>query len=115
MDVNERRGEQLRSHLYGLTRRLLDHVAEHGAATLNTDGTPIIELPIAPTRDLINVSDVLWRHGLFVTLAPYPGVPRDKVGFRIQVTAAHTSEQVDALLAVLSELAADSTLRVGAP
>ena len=113
MEVNERRGEQLRSHLYGLTRRLLDHVAALRAFTLNTDGTPIVELPIAPDRDLIEVSEVLWRRNLFVTLAPYPGVPRDKVGFRIQLTSAHTSEQLEALMAVLSDLAEDGTLRVG--
>jgi 8-amino-7-oxononanoate synthase len=39
-----------------------------------------------------------------VTLAPYPVVPRREVGFRIQVTAANTAEQVDHLLAVLEEL-----------
>ena len=113
MDVNERRGEQLRSHLYGLTRRLLDHVAALRAFTLNTDGTPIVELPIAPDRDLVEVSEGLWRRGLFVTLAPYPGVPRDKVGFRIQLTSAHTDEQLEALMAVLSDLAEDGTLRIG--
>ncbi len=111
MDVNAARGEDLRAYLYGLTRRLLDHVDSIGATTLNTDGTPIVELPIAPGRDLVDVADVLWQRGLFVTLAPYPGVPRDKVGFRIQVTAAHPPEQIDALIATLSELAADGTLR----
>jgi 8-amino-7-oxononanoate synthase len=111
LEVNERRGEQLRTHLYGLTRRLLDHVEALGVVTLNTDGTPIVELPIAEDRDLVDVAEVLWRRGLFVTLAPYPGVPRDKVGFRVQVTAAHTDEQLEHLMAVLSDLAADGTLR----
>jgi 8-amino-7-oxononanoate synthase len=111
MDVNERRGEDLRAHLYRLTRRLLDHVDAIGVVTLNTDGTPIVELPIARDRDLVEVAEVLWRRGLFVTLAPYPGVPRDNVGFRIQVTAAHTEEQLEHLMAVLSDLAADGTLR----
>jgi 8-amino-7-oxononanoate synthase len=111
MEVNENRGEELRAHLYGLTRRLLDHVAALNAVTLNTSGTPIVELPISPDRDLVEVADVLWRRELFVTLAPYPGVPRDKVGFRIQVTAAHTDEQIGALVAVLSDLAEEHTLR----
>jgi 8-amino-7-oxononanoate synthase len=114
MDVNERRGEELRAHLYRLTRRLLDHVDALGVVTLNTDGTPIVELPIARDRDLVDVSEVLWRRGLFVTLAPYPGVPRDNVGFRIQVTAAHTDEQLEHLMAVLADLAADGTLRARA-
>jgi 8-amino-7-oxononanoate synthase len=111
LDVNERRGEDLRAHLYRLTRRLLDHVDALGVVTLNTDGTPIVELPIARDRDLVEVAEELWRRGLFVTLAPYPGVPRENVGFRIQVTAAHTDEQLEHLMAVLSDLAADGTLR----
>ena len=75
-----------------------------GVFTPNTDDTPIIELPIALDRDLVEVSELLWRRGLFVTLAPYPGVPRDQVGFRVQVTAANTDEQIDELNAVISEL-----------
>jgi len=39
-----------------------------------------------------------------VTLAPYPVVPRDEVGFRVQLTAANTAEQVDHLLTVLQEV-----------
>ena len=34
-----------------------------------------------------------------------PGVPREEVGFRIQVTAANTDDQVSELLAALDRLA----------
>ncbi len=110
-EVNERRGDQLRADLYRMSKRILDHVRALGVVTLNTDDTPIIELPIALDRDLVEVSHELWRRRVFVTLAPYPGVPKDKVGFRIQVTAAHTDEQVDHLIGALTDLAADGTLR----
>ena len=115
MDLNEAKGDLLRADLYRMSRRILDHVRALGMTTLNTDNTPIIELPIAADRDLVEVSHDLWRRKLFVTLAPYPGVPRDKVGFRIQVTAAHTDEHVDHLIDALSELASDGTLRPVAP
>jgi 8-amino-7-oxononanoate synthase len=111
MDVNATRGEQMRGHLYRLSKRLLDHIRALGVVTLNTDDTPIIELPISTDRDLVDVSHDLWRRRLFVTLAPYPGVPKDQVGFRIQVTAAHTDAQVELLISALSDLAADGTLR----
>jgi 8-amino-7-oxononanoate synthase len=39
-----------------------------------------------------------------VTLAPYPVVPREEVGFRVQLTAANTAEQVDHLITVLGEI-----------
>jgi 8-amino-7-oxononanoate synthase len=44
------------------------------------------------------------RPGIYVTLAFYPGVPRDEVGFRVQVTAANTDDEVDELLAALDRL-----------
>jgi len=115
LDVNDKRGDDLRTHLWALTRRLLSHVRALGIHTLNTDGTPIVELPISPDHDLIAVSEKLWSAGHYVTLAPYPGVPRDEVGFRVQLTSAHTLEQVDALNAVLTDLAAEGALRRSIP
>ena len=46
-----------------------------------------------------------------MTLAAYPLVPRDEVGFRIQLTAANTDAEVDTLIAALEELAARDELR----
>jgi 8-amino-7-oxononanoate synthase len=115
MDVNDRRGDELRGHLYRLTAKLLAHVRGLGVHTLNVDDTPVVEIPISPEHDLIDVSERLWRAGQYVTLAPYPGVPRDEIGFRIQLTAAHNEGQVDALKNVLSELARDGALRPAVP
>ena len=111
LEVNATRGEALRARIHRLTRRILDHVRRLGVRTLNTDGTPIIELPIAAGRDLVDVAHQLWRQGLYVTLVPYPGVPHDQVGFRIQVTAAHTDAQVEELMLGLTELAGGGVLR----
>gem|GEM_PF-3197959 len=47
----------------------------------------------------------LLDRGIYVTLAFYPGVPREEVGFRIQVTAANTDDQVSELLGALDRLA----------
>ena len=47
-----------------------------------------------------------------MTLAAYPFVPRDEVGFRMQVTAANTDEEIDVLITVLEALAAAGELRV---
>jgi 8-amino-7-oxononanoate synthase len=115
LDVNEKRGDELRTHLYRLTSKLLTHVRGLGVHTLNTDDTPIVEIPISPDHDLITVSETLWRAGQYVTLAPYPGVPRDEIGFRIQLTAAHTEAHVDELNAVLTRLAGDGALRTARP
>jgi len=104
LDVNDRRGDAIRADLYRKTDRVLRHVRRLGAATPNTDGLPIIELPLERAEDLNGVAEYLWERGVYVTLAAYPLVPRDQVGFRIQVTAANSDEEIDDLLRALSGL-----------
>ncbi|GAA2589227.1 pyridoxal phosphate-dependent aminotransferase family protein [Dactylosporangium fulvum] len=111
LDVNEKRGDEIRADLYRKTMKVLDHVRALGLYTPNTGTTPIIELPLAQGQDIQQVGQFLWDRGVYVTLAAYPLVPRDQVGFRIQVTAANTDEELDDLNAVLSELAAGQQLR----
>jgi 8-amino-7-oxononanoate synthase len=105
LKVNARRGDSLRGELHRLTRRVLDHVHGLGLATPNASGFPIVELPLADPDDIDAVGDLLFDRGIYVTMAAYPLVPRHEVGFRVQLTAANTDEQVDRLNAVLSELA----------
>ena len=57
------------------------------------------------------MGSALLDRGVYVTLAPYPGVPRDEVGFRVQVTAANTDAQIDTLLEALTWLNSGSVLR----
>ncbi|MBB5874438.1 8-amino-7-oxononanoate synthase [Allocatelliglobosispora scoriae] len=110
-DVNERRGDALRTHLHALSVRVLEHVRSLGAVTPNAGSTPVVELLVAPGRDLAEVSELLWERGVYATLAAYPLVPRSQTGFRLQLTAAHTHEQVDELCRVLTELADRGVLR----
>lgn len=111
--VNARRGDAIRADLYRKTERVLDHLDELGAYTPNVCGTPIVEIPLADPDDLDVVGRLLWRAGIYVTLAAYPLVPRDQVGFRVQVTAANSDQEIDELLAVLTDLADRSLLRTG--
>lgn len=109
--VNARRGDAIRADLYRKTERVLDHLDDLGAYTPNTCGTPVVEIPLVDPDDLDAVGRLLWDAGIYVTLAAYPLVPRDQVGFRVQVTAANTDEEIDELLDVLTELADRSLLR----
>ncbi|BCJ78073.1 2-amino-3-ketobutyrate CoA ligase [Catellatospora sp. IY07-71] len=110
-DVNDARGDELRATLHRLTARVLAHLRELRVHTPNRHATPVIELPLSAGYDLKDAADLLWRHGVYVTLAAYPLVPRGQVGFRVQLTAAHTDEHVDQLNAALTELAARNALR----
>ena len=104
LEANERRGDELRAQLHHRTRTLLDHLDKLGIATSNTPGFPLVELALADPEDAPAAGRHLFDRGIYVTMAPYPVVPREEVGFRVQLTAAHTMEQVDHLLAVLQEI-----------
>ena len=115
LDVNERRGDALRATLHALTARLLSALAELGVETPNRSGLPIVEIPLRDHRRIDAVGRMLFQRGLYVTLAAYPLVPKDEVGFRVQMTALNTLEEVDALIAAIEELAAAGELKQREP
>ena len=53
----------------------------------------------------------LFDRGVYVTLAAYPLVPKDEVGFRVQLTAINTDEEIDRLISALEELVERGELR----
>ena len=92
--------------------RVLDHVRALGVYTPNTgDHADHRAAPGGGPGHRRRSAQFLWDRGIYVTLAAYPLVPRDQVGFRVQVTAANTDEEIDQLNAVLTELAGGSQLR----
>jgi 8-amino-7-oxononanoate synthase len=104
LDVNERSGDVIRADLYAKTKRVLDALETLDVYTPNTDGFPIIEVPLGQAEQIGDVGEFLFDRGIYVTLAAYPLVPRAEVGFRIQLTAANTDDEVEHLVAVLGEL-----------
>src|ERR1700748_3658597 len=114
LEVNERRGDALRSELHRLTARVLDHVHALGLHTPNRSGLPIIELPLRDHERIDAVGRFLFERGVYVTLAAFPLVPKDEVGFRAQLTAANTEAEVDRLIAAVEELVDRGELRSAA-
>ncbi|MFH9011954.1 aminotransferase class I/II-fold pyridoxal phosphate-dependent enzyme [Streptomyces sp. NPDC017943] len=112
LDVNERRGDAIRADLYRKTVRVLDHLDGMGVSTLNADRLPIVEVPLANPADLDAVAAFLWEEGVYVTLAAYPLVPRDRVGFRVQLTALNSDEDIDHLNGTLTRLSERFPLRM---
>jgi 8-amino-7-oxononanoate synthase len=104
LEINQRRGDDLRTMLWQRTLTLLEHLDKLGIATTNTSGLPVVELPLADPSQLHTAGHHLFDRGIYAAFAPFPVVPRQEAGFRIQLTAAHTAKQVDHLLEVLQEV-----------
>jgi 8-amino-7-oxononanoate synthase len=103
-DANDKRGDELRASLWRLTDRVVRALERLGVKTPNRSGLPIIEVPLRDHRRIDAVGRFLFDRGVYVTLAAYPLVPKEEVGFRIQLTAVNTDEEVDTLIAALDEL-----------
>jgi 8-amino-7-oxononanoate synthase len=104
LDLNEERGDVIRADLWRKTAAVLDCLDRLGVHTPNRTGFPIIEVPLARHEEIDAVGRFLFDEGIYVTLAAYPLVPRDEVGFRIQVTAANTGAEIEHLIDVLGRL-----------
>lgn len=104
LEVNRNRGDQLRHDLWRMSHRVLDALAEMSIYTPNSSGYPLIEIPLAHDRDIDAVGRFLFDNGIYVTLAAYPLVPKHEVGFRVQVTATNTDEEIDHLIATIRAL-----------
>jgi 8-amino-7-oxononanoate synthase len=109
--VNDERGDDIRAELHRKTKVILTCLEKLGIATPNQSGFPIIEVPLADSDDVDEVGRFLFDRGIYATIAAYPLVPKSEVGFRIQVTAANTDEEIASLVAVLEEVADRFKLR----
>ena len=105
LEVNDRRGDALRTDLWAKTQRVLESLDKLGVLTPNVHGLPIIEVPLAQPEQIGAVGTFLFENGIYVTLAAYPLVPRGEVGFRIQLTTANAEAEIDQLIDVLGRLA----------
>lgn len=104
LEVNRKRGDRHRADVWRKTARVLDALRALEIRTSNESGHPIIEIPLANHEEIDAAGRFLFEHGIYVTLAPFPLVPKRDVGFRIQVTAANTDVEVGHLIAVISDL-----------
>jgi 8-amino-7-oxononanoate synthase len=104
LEVNRTRGDVYRADLHRKTARVLQALRELGISTPNHSGYPIIEVPLASHEEIDEVGRYLFDEGIYVTMAAYPLVPKDEVGFRVQVTAANSDEEIDHLIDVLASL-----------
>lgn len=104
LEINEQRGDALRSELYGKTSRVIDSLRDMGFDVGSETRFPIINVWMGNSDLMIEASKVLYEHHILLTLAPYPMVTRGNESFRITVTVNNTEAEIDQLLVAFGHL-----------
>lgn len=95
-----------RTHLQTLRKRLRDGVGAAGLPwTLMPSETAIQPLVIGSNADAMQVMAALDAQGVWVPAIRPPTVPEGTARLRISLSAAHTVDQIDRLVAVLAQAA----------
>lgn len=96
-----------REHLQALVQRFRHGCSELGFA-LTDSATPIQGLLLGSAEAALQASRVLEAQGLLVTAIRPPTVPANTARLRITFSAAHSTAEVDRLLAALARLPKES-------
>lgn len=92
-----------RAHLKKLIARFREGILKSGLTLLPSD-TPIQPLMIGKPEKALELSERLWKAGIYVPAIRPPTVPPDKARLRITLSASHTEEQVEVLIDSLKKL-----------
>ncbi|MBI5064689.1 pyridoxal phosphate-dependent aminotransferase family protein [Candidatus Woesearchaeota archaeon] len=104
LNVNEKKGDELRRKLYSLTKKTVDGLRRLGFMVNNSTYFPIVSVWIGNTDILIESSKILYKNGILVTLGPYPMIPKGEEVLRITVTASNTEKEVEMLLSAFEKI-----------
>ena len=98
-ETHPERVAQLRDN----TRYFRDAIEEAGFAPLAGE-TPIVPIIVGETALAIRMSEMLLDRGVFVTGFGFPVVPQGHARLRCQISAAHTRDDLDAVVAAFREV-----------
>jgi 8-amino-7-oxononanoate synthase len=96
--VSSPRGDHLRARLAGHVAHLSEALGRRGQRS------PIVPVVIGDEADAVAASSELLARGLWVPAIRPPTVPRGTSRLRVTLSAVHTDEQVDRLVATLVDL-----------
>ena len=96
---------ELRHKLMANARRLYDGLSSMGFMTGPTS-SPIVAITMPDTERAIGMWNALLQNGVYLNLALPPATPDSRPLLRTSVSAAHSFEQIDQVLAVFAEIGA---------
>ena len=93
----------LRAKLKANTARLRGGL-EAAGFTIKPGPTPILPVMLGDAAVATNMANELLKRGIYVIGFSYPVVPHGQARIRMQVSAAHTTEQIDRAIAAFTEV-----------
>jgi glycine C-acetyltransferase len=97
------RSAELRTRLKSNTARLRSGL-EAAGFTIKPGPTPILPVMLGDAAVATKMADELLKRGIYVIGFSYPVVPHGQARIRMQVSAAHTPEQIDRAIAAFTEV-----------
>jgi glycine C-acetyltransferase len=94
---------ELRDRLHASARRMRAGL-EAAGFQLKPGDHPIIPVMVGDAALATRMADALLQKGIYVIGFSYPVVPQGQARIRIQMSAAHTPEQVDRAIAAFAEV-----------
>lgn len=91
--VQSERGDQLRSQLISNTELFRRLITEAGFNVLEGEH-PIVPIMIGDAAKASEMADALLQEGIYVIAFSYPVVPKAEARIRVQISAAHTEEDL---------------------
>ena len=101
---------QLRERLWDNARRLSDGLKELGLP-VGPSASPVVAVELADRAQTINCWEALLDAGVYVNLVVPPASPSTNFLLRNSVSAAHSSEQIDRIIAAYASLLDAGLLR----
>ncbi len=102
LDLVEQRPE-LRKTLMDNTRYFRDQMSQHGFQ-IKPGIHPIVPIMLGDEKRTAEMAKTLNNHGIFVVGFSYPVVPRGEARIRVQLSAAHTREDLDFAINTFTEV-----------
>ena len=101
LDLIDTAGE-LRDRCRANTKRMRAGLEAAGFA-VKPGPTPILPVMLGDAAVASKMADELLKRGIYVIGFSYPVVPQGQARIRVQVSAAHTTEQIDRAVAAFAE------------
>ncbi len=98
--LDSERGMKLLKHMRSLTKKFEEGLQQLGFEILSSEH-PVVPLMIRDTQKTTELVTHLFNNGVLATGLNYPVVPKGDEEIRFQITADHTENDIDYVLAVL--------------